>query len=169
MTFSKEQQQHARKLFIEECGQKAWGAAYNADYDSTQHDKLMADYEKLKKEDADLEAQISAIDTAPDYHTKDNREKRKQLEHRRNMLARQQEALLRPKERPKGENVVDLMEALRRSVGREAAPAKGAKPAKKPRKAATGQKQMLVPIQGKKPAKEAAAKKPATGQRRKSA
>jgi len=75
---------------------------------------------------------------------------------------------IRPKERPKGENVVDLMEALRQSVGREAAPAKAAKPAKKPRKATVGQKEMLMPIQGKKPAKEAA-KKPATGQRRKSA
>src|SRR5258708_319186 len=46
-----------------------------------------------------------------------------------------------PKERPKGENVVDLMEALRRSVGGRAAettaksPGKGAK---KPRKAAAG-------------------------------
>ena len=76
---------------------------------------------------------------------------------------------IRPKERPKGENVVDLMEALRQSVGREAAPAKAAKPSKKPRKAAAGQKEMLMPIQGKKPAKEAAAKKPVTGQRRKSA
>ncbi|MEK9284523.1 Ku protein [Bradyrhizobium sp. ISRA442] len=76
---------------------------------------------------------------------------------------------IRPKERPKGENVVDLMEALRQSVGREAVPAKAAKPAKKPRKAAAGQKEMLMPIQGKKPAKEAAAKKPAMGQRRKSA
>ncbi|MGO4514102.1 Ku protein, partial [Bradyrhizobium sp. 2TAF36] len=37
------------------------------------------------------------------------------------------------------------------------------------RKAAAGQKEMLMPIRGKKPAKEAAAKKPATGQRRKSA
>jgi DNA end-binding protein Ku len=76
---------------------------------------------------------------------------------------------IRPKERPKGENVVDLMEALRQSVGREVAPAKAGKPAKKPRKASAGQKEMLMPIQGKKPAKEAAAKKPATGQRRKSA
>ncbi|WP_298241453.1 Ku protein [uncultured Bradyrhizobium sp.] len=85
--------------------------------------------------------------------------------------------VIRPKERPKGENVVDLMEALRRSVGKEAgkelkqeaAPAKAGKPAKKPRKAAAGQKEMLMPIAGKKQAKEAAAKKPATGARRKSA
>src|SRR6478609_3175664 len=74
-----------------------------------------------------------------------------------------------PKERPKGENVVDLMEALRRSVGREAAPAKAAPAAKKPKKAsAAAQKEMLMPIAGKKPAKEAAAKKPTAGTRRKS-
>lgn len=78
--------------------------------------------------------------------------------------------VIRPKERPKGENVVDLMEALRRSVGKEAAPAKADKPAKKPRKAAAGQKEMLMPIAGKKAvAKETSAKKQAAGSRRKSA
>ncbi|QQO19120.1 Ku protein [Bradyrhizobium diazoefficiens] len=76
---------------------------------------------------------------------------------------------IRPKERPKGENVVDLMEALRQSVRQKAASAKAAKPAKKPKKAAPGQKEMLMPIAGKKSAKEAAAKKPAAGTRRKSA
>ena len=73
-----------------------------------------------------------------------------------------------PKERPAATNVVDLMEALRRSVSREAAPTKAAKPAKKPRKASSGQKEMLMPIEGKKP-KETAAKKPATKPQRKSA
>ena len=73
-----------------------------------------------------------------------------------------------PKERPAAGNVVDLMEALRRSVGKEAAPAKVSKPAKKPRKAAAGQKEMLMPIEGKKP-KEAAAKKPAARPQRRSA
>jgi DNA end-binding protein Ku len=62
------------------------------------------------------------------------------------------------KDRPAGENVVDLMEALRRSVG-GAEPAKASKSAKKPRKSASGQKEMLMPIEGKKPAKEASAKK----------
>ena len=77
---------------------------------------------------------------------------------------------IRPKERPRGENVVDLMEALRRSVSGAAAETKAPKkPAKKARKAAAGQKEMLMPIQGKRPPKEAAAKKLATGQRRKSA
>ena len=73
-----------------------------------------------------------------------------------------------PKGRPAPTNVVNLMEALRRSVGKEAAPAKAAKPAKKPRKASSGQKEMLMPIEGKKP-KEAAAKKATAGARRKSA
>lgn len=73
-----------------------------------------------------------------------------------------------PKERPAATNVVDLMEALRRSVGREAAPAKAAKSAKKPRNASSGQKEMLMPIGGKKP-KETVAKKPAAKPQRKSA
>ena len=75
-----------------------------------------------------------------------------------------------PKERPRGENVVDLMEALRRSVGGAAAETKTSKkPAKKPRKAAAGQKEMLMPIAGKKAAKEAAAKKTTSKPQRKSA
>ena len=76
-----------------------------------------------------------------------------------------------PKERPAAGNVVDLMEALRRSVGgaktAEAPPA--SKAAKKGKTATAGQKEMLMPIAGKKPAKVAAAKKPAAGARRKSA
>src|SRR6201982_360857 len=75
-----------------------------------------------------------------------------------------------PKERPRGENVVDLMEALRRSVGgaAAAAPATPKKAAKKSKKTAPGQKEMLMPIAGKKPAKEAATKKPAAKSQRKS-
>src|ERR1700755_757501 len=75
-----------------------------------------------------------------------------------------------PKERPRGENVVDLMDALRKSVGgaaRETSTPK--KSAKKSKKTSSGQKEMLMPIAGKKPAKEAAAKKPAARAHRKSA
>jgi DNA end-binding protein Ku len=43
------------------------------------------------------------------------------------------------------------------------------KGAKKPRKASSGQKEMLMPIAGKKASKEAAAKKPAARAHRKSA
>jgi DNA end-binding protein Ku len=74
-----------------------------------------------------------------------------------------------PKERPKGENVVDLMEALRRSVGGAAAGNTNSNNAdKKPRKPAAGQKEMLMPIQGKKEGKQTA-KKPAAKPQRKSA
>jgi DNA end-binding protein Ku len=69
------------------------------------------------------------------------------------------------KVRPRGENVVDLMDALRKSIGDEKA-AKVSKTAKKPRKVASGQKEMLMPIAGKKPTKEATAKKPAKPQRK---
>src|SRR5580700_10819463 len=54
-----------------------------------------------------------------------------------------------PKDRPAAGNVVDLMEALRRSVGGRAAETTVKPPgktAKKPRKAAAGQKEMLMPI-----------------------
>ena len=76
-----------------------------------------------------------------------------------------------PKERPAASNVVDLMEALRRSAGGGAAAETKTpkKDAKKPRKAAAGQKEMLMPIAGKTPAKETAAKKPAARPNRKSA
>jgi DNA end-binding protein Ku len=79
---------------------------------------------------------------------------------------------IQPKERPRGENVVDLMEALRRSVGgadREQAAPAAKKPAKKGKKTAAGQKEMLMPIAGKKTAKEAAAKKAPARSQRKSA
>ena len=77
---------------------------------------------------------------------------------------------IRPKERPRGENVVDLMDALRKSVGGAAAEIRAPKKsAKKANKASAGQKEMLMPIAGKKPAKDAAAKKPAARSQRKSA
>jgi DNA end-binding protein Ku len=68
------------------------------------------------------------------------------------------------KARPRGENVVDLMDALRQSIGKTSSPL--AKPDKKTRKASAGQKEMLMPIQGKKGAKETTAKKPASRQRK---
>jgi len=48
--------------------------------------------------------------------------------------------------RLRADNVVNLMDALKRSIASEAS--KG----KKPRKASVGQKEMLLPIEGKKPA-----------------
>ena len=58
-----------------------------------------------------------------------------------------------------GTDLVSRLMATRRAV----------REAKKARKAAAGQKEMLMPIAGKKPAKESVAKKPAAKPQRKSA
>jgi len=77
--------------------------------------------------------------------------------------AKRQGKTIGAKPRPKGENVVDLMDALKKSLATEAAVPKG----KKPRKASAGQKEMLLPIEGKKPAAKKAAKPvPATGRKK---
>jgi lantibiotic modifying enzyme len=89
-TFTDKQQKHHRADFIEDCRQKAWNAACNnADYGAKRFDELLAEYEKMRKEDAEHEEQIKALDSALDYHTKDNREKRKALQERRTILAKQ--------------------------------------------------------------------------------
>src|SRR3981081_3089702 len=67
--------------------------------------------------------------------------------------AKRQGIAIASKPRPRGENVVDLMDALKKSIASETAP-KG----KKPRKAAAGQKEMLLPIEGKRGADKKAAK-----------
>jgi uncharacterized protein YlxW (UPF0749 family) len=87
MTFTERQQEQHRQAFIDECRQKAWAAACHAEWISTQLDKLIADYGKLKAEDEKLAEEIKALETAADSHTKDNRDKRKALQERRNVLA----------------------------------------------------------------------------------
>ncbi len=67
------------------------------------------------------------------------------------------------KPRPRGENVVDLMDALKKSVASEAAAPKG----KKPRKASVGQKEMLLPIEGKRGADKKKVAKPERSTKRK--
>jgi DNA end-binding protein Ku len=64
------------------------------------------------------------------------------------------------KPRPSGTNIVDLMDALKQSISTENAPKQ-----KKPRKASSGQKEMLMSVSGNKPAKKAA-KKSAKSDRR---
>jgi DNA end-binding protein Ku len=68
------------------------------------------------------------------------------------------------KPRPRGENVVDLMDALKKSLASEAAAPRG----KKPRKASAGQKEMLLPIEGKRATEKKKAAKPerSTGRRK---
>src|SRR5467141_3668374 len=58
--------------------------------------------------------------------------------------AKRQGKTIAARPRPSGGNVVDLMDALKKSLASEAAAPKG-----KPRKAAAGQKEMLLPIAGK--------------------
>src|ERR1700730_15423302 len=67
------------------------------------------------------------------------------------------------KPRPRGENVVDLMDALKKSLATEATTTKG----KKPRKASAGQKEMLLPIEGKRGTEKKAAKPVRVSGRRK--
>ncbi len=80
---------------------------------------------------------------------------------------------IKTKQRPRGENVVDLMGALKRSISGErtqAAPQAKAKP-KRGRKTAPGQKEVLLPISGKGTGKQAtkAPAKPAASRKRKTA
>jgi DNA end-binding protein Ku len=75
---------------------------------------------------------------------------------------------VRAKARPSGDNVVDLMDALKRSIaGNRTQPAQQAKAKpKRGRKTASGQKEMLLPIVGT-PAKTSA--KPVASRKRKTA
>ena len=88
MTFTSEQQKEHRQAFIKDCRQKAWDAACRAEWISRQLDKLIEDYGKLKAEDEKLEGEIKTLESALDYHTVENRGKRKSLQERRNTLAK---------------------------------------------------------------------------------
>jgi DNA end-binding protein Ku len=76
--------------------------------------------------------------------------------------AKRQGKSIGPKPRPRGENVVDLMDALKKSLANERAPT-----SKKPRKTGAGQKEMLLPIEGKRGAEKKAAKPERSTGRRK--
>src|SRR5260221_498127 len=86
MTFTPDQQTDHRDAFIRECRQKAWGAACHAEWIGKQMDDLMAQYRKLSDENVTLGTEIRTLETGLDSHTKDNREKRKELEQRRTKL-----------------------------------------------------------------------------------
>ena len=89
------------------------------------------------------------------------------------MIKTKQAGAATPKGKPASDkgNVIDLMEALKRSIGGAASKPKDVLKVKKPRKKAEGQREMLLPIAGSK-AKVAAAKgskvqgaKPAAGRK----
>src|SRR5690348_7506776 len=91
--FTPEQQEKHRTAFIEECRQKAWGARCHADWVAKGLDKVLAEYEKLKKEDTELDNEITSEALARDAHTRDNRDKRKELQAKRNGIAKTIKAL----------------------------------------------------------------------------
>jgi hypothetical protein len=93
MQFTEDQQDAHRATFINDCRQHAWGAAANADFVAKQLDQLMAEYAKIKAEDDTLAAQIKEAEQALDYHTVDNRSKRKEKQERRNQIANILQAL----------------------------------------------------------------------------
>src|SRR5690242_2225379 len=93
MNFTDEQQEQHRAAFIEECRQKAWGAACHADFIAKSLDGLMTEYAKLKEEDDTLAADIKEAEQAVDYHTVENRDKRKGMQEKRNQLAKVLQAL----------------------------------------------------------------------------
>jgi hypothetical protein len=86
VTFTNDEKTIHRREFINECRQKAWGAACHAAWISGQLDKLVSDYGKLKADDEKLAGEIKALETALDGHTKDNRDKRKAVQERGNAL-----------------------------------------------------------------------------------
>jgi hypothetical protein len=93
MTFTEAQQREHRKAFIQECRQKAWGALCHAEWISKNLDDLLALYQKFQAEDTELADQIKEAETAIDYHTVENRTKRKTMQERRNKLAQDMKAL----------------------------------------------------------------------------
>src|SRR5580658_8606796 len=93
MTFTRPDQIKHRKTFIDECRQKAWGAACHADWISKGLAGITAHCEKLQAEDRALEEAIKAAELAVDYHTVENRNKRKAMQERRNTLAQQMKVI----------------------------------------------------------------------------
>jgi regulator of replication initiation timing len=92
-TFTEAQQTEHRGSFIRECRQKAWGAACHAEWIGKQMDDLMEQYRKLSDDNVALGTEIQTLEAALDAHTKDNREKRKDLQARRTTLIQSMEAI----------------------------------------------------------------------------
>jgi hypothetical protein len=79
MTFTEKQQKEHREAFIHECRQKTWGARCHAEWMEKGLDSVMAMYQDLQKQDRRAEEEIKALETAVDYHTVENRNKRKAI------------------------------------------------------------------------------------------
>lgn len=93
MTFTEAEQKEHRKAFIEECRQKAWGAACHADFISKNLDDVIVRFEQMQEDDRKLEAEIKALAGAIDSHTVENRNKRKALQEKRDNLTQAVQAV----------------------------------------------------------------------------
>jgi uncharacterized protein HemX len=78
-----------KEAFIKECRQKAWSARCHADWIAKGLDAVVAEYTKRQEDDRKLEEEIKALETALDYHTVENRKKRKELQVQRNTITEQ--------------------------------------------------------------------------------
>lgn len=85
--YGSEQREH-QEAFIRECRHKALGAAYHTEWISKRFDSLVTEYGKLKVEDRTFQGEIKKLEIALDYHTVENRNKRKALQERRNAIAK---------------------------------------------------------------------------------
>jgi chromosome segregation ATPase len=66
---------------------KAWSAACHGDWIGKGLDRMMAEYNRLEKESEGMGEEIKALDQAIDFHTVENRNKRKALQEKRNHIA----------------------------------------------------------------------------------
>lgn len=92
-TFTSTQQLEHRTQFIEECRQKAWGAACHAEWISKNMDRLHERYNKLHADDTLLKGDLEKIAADPDKYSPENRAKKRDIESRREQLAADMKAI----------------------------------------------------------------------------
>ena len=79
MIFTLDEQKEHRASFIKDARARAWGAICHAEFVSKELDKLGETFEKYQKEAENCKEEAKKLETALDYHTVENREKRKAL------------------------------------------------------------------------------------------
>lgn len=85
--FTIKEQTEKRKAFIDECMQKAWGAAAHAAWIEKTLNELIAKYQDFQKQDRAIDAEMKLSLDAPDHHTVENRNKRAHLQKERNTIS----------------------------------------------------------------------------------
>jgi hypothetical protein len=83
------QQSTHRKDFINDCMQKAWGAACHAAWMEKSLNELIAHYQKLQADDKAIEADIKTNVDGLDTHSVANRNKRAEMQKTRTNIGNQ--------------------------------------------------------------------------------